>query len=617
MTLQLILLIGFGGAVLTYFTGKISSKLREIFAVTISLILVGMIISIYGKYSQEILTLGFLDFKIIFTLNRLSWLFAIMVSSLTFVTIVFSLSYMKGKENLNFYYMMMIFISVSMLGIVFSGTLLLFYIFWEIMSWSTFLLISYNKGKALSAGLKYVIMSIIGSMAMLVAIISVYIEFGTLEISAISQNINIVSFKYITYIFSLFFIGFGVKAAVVPLHTWLPDAHSEAPSPFSAILSGILIKMGIYGFILIMYIIIGIKILLVLGTGWIKFHYILAWLGAISIVIPTFMALLQNDAKRLLAWHSIGQIGYIIVGISLGTGLGFLGGTFHIFNHAIFKALLFLCVASVAYQAKTRNLNQLGGLIKKMPVTFIGALIGAFGIIGVPLTNGFVSKWLIYKTLILGNYPFLAFAALIGTWGTLLSFYKFLHNIFLGQLPEKYKDIKKEPLSMKIPIIILSFMVLLFGIFPGLILKYINNLGVSIGFQKFNVSVMGISTETGMLNMLNIAFALFIAITLVYLIFKIGKKKVKINQYNNYGAGNYIPVDKYHYTTKYYDPLYRVIRPFLTDYFDKFYSWIANCVKSISGTIRKIYCGDLNYYVIYILGFLATIIVLKIGLKLW
>jgi NADH-quinone oxidoreductase subunit M len=608
MTLQLILLIGFGGAIVTYFAGKISSKLREIFAVIISLLLVGMVIYTYGRYSQEILKIGFLDFKIVFTLNRLSWLFAIMISSLTALSIIFSISYMKGKENLNFYYMVMLFVNASMLGIVFSGTLLLFYIFWEIMSWSTFLLISYNKGKALNAGLKYVIMSIIGSMAMLVAIISVYIKFGTLEISAISQNINIVSFNYIVCIFGLFFIGFGIKSAIVPLHTWLPDAHSEAPSPFSAILSGILIKMGIYGFLLIMYIIVGIKILLALGTGWIKFHYILAWLGAISIVIPTFIALLQNDAKRLLAWHSIGQIGYIIVGISLGTGLGFLGGTFHIFNHAIFKALLFLCVASVAYQARTRNLNQLGGLIKKMPVTFIGALIGAFGIIGVPLTNGFVSKWLIYKTLILGNYPFLAFAALIGTWGTLLSFYKFLHNIFLGQLPKKYKNIKKEPISMQTPIIILSVAVILFGIFPGLILKFINNLGVSIGFQKFNISIMGISTETGILNMLNISFLLLLSIAAVFILFKIGKKSRKVSQEDNYAAGAPIPEGKYHYTVDFYAPLYKMISKYLKDIVDIFYYWIAGIVESLCNVVRKIYSGDIGTYVGYILLFLAVLI---------
>lgn len=608
MTLQLILLIGFGGAILTYFAGKISPVLRKIFAVIISLVLIGIVISIYGKYSQEILNFKFLGFKIIFTSNRLSWLFAIMISSLSALSIIFSLDYMKEKDNLNFYYMMMLFVNVSMLGIVFSGTFLLFFIFWEIMSWSTFLLISYSKGKALNAGLKYVIMSIIGSMAMLVAVISLYIKFGTTEISVISQNINMVSFNYIIYIFALFFLGFGVKSAIVPLHTWLPDAHSEAPSPFSAILSGILIKMGIYGFLIIMYIVIGIKILLVLGTGWIKLHYILTWLGAISILIPSFIAILQNDAKRLLAWSSIGQIGYIIVGISLGTGLGFLGGTFHFFNHAIFKALLFLSVASVAYQTKTRNLNQLGGLIKKMPVAFLGCLVGIAGLIGIPLTNGFISKWLIYKTLFDSNKFFLLFFLLIGTWAAILYGYKILHNVFLGQLPKKYEDMKKEPLSMQIPIIILSSAVILFGIFPGLILKFINNLGVSIGFQKFNISIFSITTETGNLNILNISVLILLSIVAVFVIFKIGKKSIKVSQEDNYAAGAHIPEGKYHYTVEFYAPLYKIIRKYLKDVIDIFYYWIAAIVEGSCDSIRKIYTGDIGTYVSYILFFLAFLI---------
>jgi len=617
MNLQLILLVGFGGAIVTYFAGKVWKALRESFAVIFSLILVGMVVYVYNRYSDEILKIGFLNFNIVFRLNALSWLFAIMISGITFLSILFSLNYIRGRENLDFYYAMLLLVNASMLGIVFAGDLISFYIFWEIMSWSTFLLISYNKGKALNAGLKYIIMSLIGSIAMLIAIISFYLKFGSLDISFISANINTVSTKYIIYISSLFFIGFGVKSAIVPLHTWLPDAHSEAPSPFSAILSGILIKMGIYGFLLILYTIIGIKILSIMWIGKIKLHYILVWLGAISILVPSFIAILQDDAKRVLAWSSIGQIGYIIVGISLGTGLGFLGGMFHTFNHAIFKALLFLSIASVEYQTGTRNLNQLGGLIKKMPVTFLGCVIGIAGLIGIPLTNGFVSKWLIYKSLFDTSNFFLLLFSLIGTWAAILYGYKILHNIFLGQLPEEYKKIKKEPVSFQIPIIILSFFVILFGIFPGVVLKFINNIGTHIGFQKFNISIMGISTETGVLNILNISFALLLAIVIVSIFFKIGRKSVKVPQENNYAAGSYIPEGKYHYTVEFYAPLYRMIAPYLKDVIDDFYNWLAERIKVLCNGIRKIYTGDVGTYVLYILFFLALLIFIYLRQVLW
>ncbi|MCK4644338.1 hypothetical protein KAU32_11975 [bacterium] len=610
MTLQLILLIGFCGAIITYFAGKILPVLREIFAVAISLLLVGMIVYAYGRYSQEIAQFGFLNFKIVFTLNRLSWLFAIIISSLSALSIIFSLSYMKGKERQDFFYMMMLFVSTSMLGIVFSGTFLQLFIFWEIMSWSTFLLISYSKGKAVKAGLKYITMSIIGSMAMLVAVISLYLKFGTLEISVISQNIDIASLRYLSCIFGLLFLGFGVKAAVVPLHTWLPDAHSEAPSPFSAILSGILIKMGIYGFILMMYMVVGIKIFMTLGVGWMKFHYVFAWLGVISILIPSFIAILQNDAKRLLAWSSVGQIGYIIVGISMGTGLGFLGGTFHIFSHAVFKGLLFLTIASVEYRTRTRDLDQLGGLIKKMPITFLGGLIGVMGLIGIPLTNGFISKWLIYKSLFESNRMFLLLFSLIGTWAAILYGYKILHNVFLGQLPEKYRNMKREPVFMQIPIIILSLTVILSGIFPGIILKLINNIAFSFGLESLNVNMWGVVSETGTLNIRNIFFGILAAIALVSIIFYSAKRSWKVSQDDNYAAGAFVPVEKYNYTVEFYAPLYKMIRKYLKDVIDIFYCWIAGLVDALCNGIRKIYTGDIGTYVGYILFFLAFLIII-------
>jgi len=618
MNLQLILLVGFGGAIVTYFAGKVWKALRELFAVIFSLILVGMIIYVYNRYSDEILKIGFLNFNIVFRLNALSWLFAIMISGITFLSILFSLKYIKGRENLNFYYAMLLLVNASMLGIVFAGDLISFYIFWEIMSWSTFLLISYNKGKALNAGLKYIIMSLVGSMAILIGIILLYLKFGSLDISFISANINTVSTKYIIYISSLFFIGFGVKSAIVPLHTWLPDAHSEAPSPFSAILSGILIKMGIYGFIIILYIFWGIKIITTLNPTLNIFTMVLSIIGALTIVIPTFIALLQNDAKRLLAWHSVGQMGYIILGISFGTSLGLAGGIFHIINHASFKALLFLTVGAVEYRTQgVRDLNSLGGFIKKMPVTFITALIGALGIIGVPLTNGFVSKWLIYKSSILEGHPFLAFAALIGTWGTILSFYKFIHNIFLGQLPRKYENIKKAPFSMQLPLIILSVLIILFGILPGIPLKVINAIGISFGLKSLNVTIWGIASDTGTLNTINIFSAVLVASIVVWLFFRIGKKSKKVPQESNYAAGSYIPEGKYHYTVEFYGPLYRMIAPYLRDVIDDFYNWLAERIKVLCNGIRKIYTGDVGIYVLYILFFLALLIFIYLRQVLW
>ncbi|RKY30802.1 MAG: hypothetical protein DRP68_05725 [Candidatus Omnitrophota bacterium] len=617
MNLEILLSIAFGGAFLTYIFGKISRRLRDFFSVFISLILTIFLSYFYGKF-EVVPYFSFLGIPLILRINTLSWFFAITIQLITTFSVIFSLSYMKEKERLDFYYFMMLLVNAGMLGIVLAADLLSFYIFWEIMSWSAFLLISYNRGTALEAGMKYIVMSIIGSMCMLVAMISLYTNYGTLNISQISSQISSASSGYILFIFILLLVAFGIKNATWPFHTWLPPAHSEAPSPFSAVLSGILVRMGMYGFLIIFYVILGLKLFLNLGKGLCSFHYILAWVGAINIVIPTFIAMFQNDSKRLLAWHGIGQGGYMVLGIAIGTSLGIVGGIFHIVNHTSYIALLFLVVGAIEYRTKgVRDLNSLGGLIKKMPITFLGALVGACGLIGVPLTNGFVSKWLIYKTLILKGYSFLAFAALIGTWGTILSLYKFIHNIFLGQLPEKYKDIEKAPFSMQFPIIILSLIIILFGILPGIPLKVVNSIGVSFGFKSLDVNIWGIISETGILNLVNIFTAILVSLIFFWIIFRSGAERVKILQDNSYAAGSYIPKDKYNYTVEFYQPLFRMIKPYFRDFIDEFYSKIVETGRRLSDRIRKVYCGDLGYYVTYIVLFLAILIAIKLWGKIW
>jgi len=618
MNLEILLIIAFGGALLIYLVGKISYRGRNFLAVAISLALAAFVACLYGRAGEETFYYGFLGLNLVLRLNMLSWFFAVTIAVVGALSIIFSLSYIKGREKTDFYFLEMALVNAAMLGVVLAGDLVSFYIFWEIMSWSAFLLISYNRGPALAAGMKYIIMSIIGSVSFLVGMLSLYVSFDTLNISQVASTITSASPGYILFILTAFGIAFGIKNAVLPFHTWLPDAHSEAPSPFSAVLSGILVRMGMYGFLLIFYVILGLQPFLGLGRGLYSFHYILAWIGAINIVIPTFIAMLQNDAKRLLAWHGVGQGGYMVLGVALGTELGVAGGTFHIVNHTSYIALLFLVVGAVEYRTGgIRDLNSLGGLIKKMPITFVGALVGACGLIGVPLTNGFVSKWLIYKSLILEGYPFLAFAALIGTWGTILSLYKFLHNIFLGQLPEKYKDIQKSPVSMQLPLIILSLVILVFGILPGIPLKVINAIGTSFGFESLNVSLWGIASETGTLNTINIFSAVSGAAILVLILFRSAAKSVPVRQDDSYAAGAYAPADKYHYGVKFYNPLDRMIRPFLRDVIDEFYYWIATSVQSCAGGIRRIYTGDVGNYVTYIILFLAFLIFLQLKWKIW
>ena len=613
MSLELLTIIAFGGAFFTYISGKISSKLRNGFAVINTLVIVAVVSSLYGVTKEVTFYYGFLGLAFILRLNLFSWFFAITVSSLTALSIIFSLSYMKNRERTDFFYLMMLLINAAMLGIVLAGDLISFFIFWEIMSWSTFLLISYNRGLSLAAGIKYIIMSLIGSMSMLIGIMSLYTTLDTFNIAEISNLLPSYSNGYNLFLLIIFGITFGIKNAVIPLHTWLPDAYAESPTSFNGILSGMLTRMGMYGFLLLLYVFVGAVRVLNLGGGILKFNYILAWIGAITIVIPTFIALLQEDAKKLLAWSAIGQGGYMIVGISIGTSLGLAGGIFHTLNHAIYIVLLFMSLGAVQYRTGgERDLNKLGGFIKKMPIAFVGALVGIAGLIGIPLANGFVSKWLIYKTLILEGYPFLAFAALIGTWGCILYCYKFIHNIFLGQLPERYKDIKRAPFSMAFPMIILSLAVLIFGVFPGIPLKVVNAIGISFGFKSLNINLWGIISETGTLNTINIFIALFLIGLIIWFVYKANHKALKVDQYDSYAAGAAVPKDKYNYTVDYYHPLTKMISPYFRDFIEIFYLKLAEAVQKLCNSTRKIYTGYLGNYVMYIVLFLAVLILIQL-----
>jgi len=574
--LQTILLVGLGGSVLTYLGAKLWPRLREVLAVGFSVAQLVLVILGYGHWVHREYFGSFLGLGLGLRLDGLSWFFALCVTLVGALCVIFSVPYFGRKQRPDFYYFAILLVNAAMLGIVLSADLLCFFIFWEIMSWTAYLLISYKRGRALQAGLKYIVMSLIGSCSMLLGLLSVYAAWATFDIAQVASGIASASPMFLLYLLITFGIGFGIKSALVPLHTWLADAHSEAPSPFSAVLSGILIKMGVFGFILLFYVVAGLKLFVGLGSGIISFHYVLCWLAAVSIVVPTFIAVLQTDAKRLLAWSSIGQIGYIVLGLGFGTKLAFAGALLHTFNHAAFKALLFLAIAAVEYRTGgIRDLSRLGGLAKRMPVTFACALIGGLGLIGVPLTSGFVSKWLLYKTLIARQYPFLALAALIGTWGAILYVYKLIHNVFLGQLPARYEQVRSAPGAMKLAVVVLASVIIFFGVFPGLILRLLGSIGESVGFGPLEATLGGFGPEVGPLNTISILFACVVAMLLLVLILRAGARSRVVSQRDSYAAGAFVPEDSYHHSVRFYDPFERMVAGYLKDRIDQFYYGVA------------------------------------------
>jgi multicomponent Na+:H+ antiporter subunit D len=339
-------------------------------------------------------------------------------------------------------------------GIIVTGDLFNLFVFLEIASIASYALVAFGtEAEELEASFKYAIMGSVASSFILLGIALLYSYTSTLNMADISQ---VLSSKpqgmLVNFIAVLFLAGFGLKAALVPFHAWLPDAHPSAPAPISAMLSGVFIKtLGVYALARVFFNILGI-------SG--KMSFVLLILGLISMIAGAFLALAQNDIKRMFAYSSISQIGYIILAIGIGTPLAILGGLFHLFNHAIFKSLLFLNSGAIEYSTGTRDLKKLGGLNNKLPVTGFTSLFGSMSISGIPPLGGFFSKLIIIIAAIQARYFVSATIAVLVSILTLVYYLKFQSLAFFGKLDKTLQDIKEVPGLMRLSMILLAVMCL-------------------------------------------------------------------------------------------------------------------------------------------------------------
>jgi hydrogenase-4 component B len=343
-------------------------------------------------------------------LTALSAFFNLVLGTVAVAASIYSLGYLRaweGRRNiagLGFFYNVLL---LSLTLVFAAGDAFFFLVAWEVMALSAYFLVSWEHEKAETrrAGMVFLVMSHAGSALLLVAFLLLAKAGGTLSFAGLHQIASTLPAWQQGAVLALFFAGFGVKAGIIPLHVWLPSAHPAAPSNVSALMSGIVIKTGIYGMALVFFDFYGAAPLwagiAVLGAG------------VLSAVLGVLYALMEHDLKRLLAYHSIENIGIILMGFgaallfrTLGhpalAAVALIAGLFHTLNHAMFKCLLFLGAGAVLQSTGTRNMEQMGGLIRRMPVTAAGFLVGAIAISGLPPLNGFVSEWLTYQALLAG-----------------------------------------------------------------------------------------------------------------------------------------------------------------------------------------------------------------------
>ena len=421
--------------------------------------------------------------KIFFRVDYLSSLFALFTSFIWMVASIYAVIYMKQKKHRTRFYAFWLLTLSANLGVVTAGDWLGLYIFFELLGLLAYVLIVHKQSKtAFAAGNKYLGMTIMGGIFLFFGIFLYYHYAGTLMFSLGDYSlISAGNIKYV--IFALMVAGFGVKAGMMPLHTWLPDAHPVAPSPASALLSGVMIKAGAYGIMRVSLLTLHPTIS---GRAASSFGFAIIWIGITTMFIGIILALLQDNAKRMLAYSSISQMGYILMGLGTAAYLGskgtfgLAGGVFHIVNHALFKSALFLGVGVVGYLTGELNMYKLGGLWRKMPAAFLFTLVAALAYGGIPPFNGFISKTLLHEAIsqafLLHKVLSLKAAEILFIVTSGASFcmaMKLIILIFFGKKSPKYHQIKKTPLLMNLSMLMLTILIILLGIYPRFLIAYL------------------------------------------------------------------------------------------------------------------------------------------------
>ncbi len=457
---------------------------------------------------------GFFLLNFSFHIDLLSAFFIFAISLIGFFCSIYGYGYVKhfyGKYSigaLGFFYDILL---GSLFLVVTSANALFFLIAWEIMSISSYFLVVYDRNDAanVKAGSLYLIMTYVGTACIILSFLLSYKYIGSFDFEAIKSGVALIPPLVKDAMFVLAVIGFGTKAGIIPFHIWLPAAHPAAPSHVSAMMSGVMIKTGIY-----MMMRLFLDILQPVPLWWGEAILII---GASSALLGVLYALTEHDIKRLLAYHSIENIGIILLGLGSSLTfnalnmptlalLGLIAALFHTLNHAIFKSLLFLGAGSVIDQMHTKNMEEYGGLIRYMPQTALFFLVGSMAISALPPLNGFFSEWLTFQSLFQGiaqlsfslQWIFiLAAGSLAFTGGlALMCFVKIFSAIFLARpRSAEVKHTKESVFSMRLGMGALAFLSIAFGFFSGSITKILERVGQDFTVFHNTISFAGDSSN--------------------------------------------------------------------------------------------------------------------------
>jgi multicomponent Na+:H+ antiporter subunit A len=458
--------------------------------------------------------------------DDLGLLFSLMASFFGFISILYSFNDMAHENGASRYYALLLMFQGAMTGLFLAGNFLFLFLFWEIVGLCSYGLIGFYKEKPESnqASFKALFITRALGLFLLIGILMLFMLTRTFDIPTLHEKANEIG-GLIAPIMVLFFIASMAKSVQFPFHTWLPDA-TVAPSAVTAYLhAAAMVKAGVY---------IMARAFLIFMPNAFYLNLTMASIGVLTLILGGFAAWVQTDLKKLLAFSTIGQIGYMFLGIGLATPLGLSGALLHFINHALFKGLLFLCAGCIIYATKTRNLKELGGLAKNMPFTMVAMLIGGLSLAGIPPLNGFASKFIIYEAALEAGmrikgslgllYIFYCILAIFGSAISLATILKATHSIFFGIRPKKLENISEVPFMMRISIIVLSILCIVLGVFPQIPLKTLIIPIISKFAQEpLTITVFGYQTSIGVYGATILTIILLIFLSIGFFVYYLSK----------------------------------------------------------------------------------------------
>ncbi|MCX5704929.1 MAG: proton-conducting transporter membrane subunit [Candidatus Omnitrophica bacterium] len=453
-TILTIIFVPILGAFLLPFAGYLSVRLRNFLALgLVAVSFLGSLSLIPQALSQSPLSfslhLPFINFN--FSADALA-VFMAMVSSLTgLIIVLYSFDYISHYQNQNEYYVMVVLFLGSMMGIIYSANLIFLYIFWEITAICSWRLIGFFRAEndVLRAD-KAFLVTFLGAIIMLIGFIIIYQQTGSFDLAVCKEYFLASSLPNIAVL--LILAGILSKSATLPFQTWLPDA-GVAPSPVTALLhAAVLVKIGVYVYARLFVATFPIAVF------W---HAVVPWVAAISAIIAAAAALIETDFKRIVAYSTISQIGFIFFGLSIGNEVGIVGGLLYILMHGLAKAGLFLCAGIVEQNTHTKDITRLGGLIRTMPVTAMAFLFCAFSVMGIPPFGGFFSKLMVFMGGVQSGQFLVSFVFLIGAFMTVIYLFRLFRMVFLGEAKISAKEGSR---TMVFSVAMLAFLSLLAGI---------------------------------------------------------------------------------------------------------------------------------------------------------